>query len=136
MEPQAKTSTMLNPTGSLDLRRLTYSLARESPASKWVIPFCSGTCLATFSLWKLKNTNLPKNSDRPVLRLMTRDVFNSALMAPLDRFLGVNLTVDMDLVRESGDLVVGLRPWKVGGENRVEEAMVRERERERGYVWG
>ncbi|GKV08512.1 hypothetical protein SLEP1_g20130 [Rubroshorea leprosula] len=63
---------MLNPTGSLDLRRLTYSFGRVSPASKWVFPFCSGNpCLAMFSLWKLKNTNLPKKRERPVLRLIT-----------------------------------------------------------------
>lgn len=83
MEPQARTSTTLKPTGSLDLRRLTYSLALVSPASKWVFPFCSGSpCFATFSLWKLKNTNLPRNSDSPVLRLITTDGFSSALIAP------------------------------------------------------
>ncbi|KAI3417201.1 uncharacterized protein J3R85_014679 [Psidium guajava] len=37
-----------NPTGSLDLRRLTSSWALTSPASKWVFTFCSGSpCFAT-----------------------------------------------------------------------------------------
>ena len=88
------------------MRRLTYSLARVSPASKWVTPFCSGTCLATFSLWKLKKTNLPKKSDSPVLKLITRGVLRSALTTPL-LLLGV---VAMKLV--FGSLVKGLRPWK------------------------
>ncbi|KAF2606990.1 hypothetical protein F2Q68_00044506, partial [Brassica cretica] len=70
---------MLNPTGSFDFKRLTYSLARSSPASKWVLPFCSGTCLATFSLWKLKKTNRPRKRERPVLRLITTDGLSSAL---------------------------------------------------------
>ncbi|XP_056843534.1 uncharacterized protein LOC130495928 [Raphanus sativus] len=79
IEPQARTSTMLNPTGSFDFKRLTYSLARSSPASKWVFPFCSGTCFATFSLWKLKKTNRPRKRERPVLRLITTDGLSSAL---------------------------------------------------------
>eukprot|EP01018_Ginkgo_biloba_P016228 Gb_29776 [translate_table: standard] len=81
MDPQARTSTMLNPAGSFVLRRATYSLALVSPASKWVIPFCSGNpCLATLSLWKDRNTNLPRNSDAPVQRLMTKEGFNSQLI--------------------------------------------------------
>ncbi|CAN0896061.1 SNAP25 homologous protein SNAP33 [Linum grandiflorum] len=69
------------------LGKLTYSLARTSPASKWVLRFCSGSpYLAMFSLWKLKITNLPKNSDSPVLKLMTTDGFNiSAFTATLRR---------------------------------------------------
>jgi hypothetical protein len=63
-----------------------YSLARASPASKWVLPFCSGKpCFATFSLWKLKKTKRPKKRERPVLRLMTIDGFSSARIA-VDRF--------------------------------------------------
>lgn len=111
MEPQAKTSTMLKPTGSLDLRRLTYSLARVSPASKCVSPFCSGKpCFATFSLWKLKKTNLPKNKDRPVLRLITREALSSALTTPPrgTLLLGVKVVTLVEVV----DLVRGLRPWK------------------------
>ncbi|XVF03527.1 hypothetical protein REPUB_Repub05bG0002000 [Reevesia pubescens] len=107
MDPQARTSTMLKPTGSLDLRRLTYSLARMSPASKWVNPFCSGTCFATFSLWKLKNTNLPKKRESPVLRLITTGAMSSALTPSLaDDFLEMGVTLDEDLA-----LLRGLRPW-------------------------
>ena len=98
---------MLNPTGSLDLRRLTYSLALVSPASKWVTPFCSGTCLATFSLWKLKNTNLPKKRDRPVLRLITSGALSSAFMLKLPVVLLVVVSLVVLALLERG-----LRPWK------------------------
>ncbi|KAB2033157.1 hypothetical protein ES319_D05G428500v1 [Gossypium barbadense] len=100
---------MLNPTGSLDLRRLTYSSARASPASKWVNPFCSGTCLATFSLWKLKNTNLPKKRERAVLTLIITWALSSALIASLAlaaEFLEKEMALDEDL-----PLLRGLRPW-------------------------
>ncbi|XP_022855189.1 uncharacterized protein LOC111376463 [Olea europaea var. sylvestris] len=128
MEPHASTSTMLNPTGSLDLRRLTYSLALTSPASKCETPFCSGTCFATFSLWKLKNTNLPKKRESPVLKLMTSEGLSSALIL---RLLG--LVLGRQKVAEMGfwnwkvvsvGLLRGLRPWKVGVENRVEAIVV------------
>lgn len=110
MDPQARTSTMLNPTGSLDFSRLTYSFARVSPASKWVSPFCSGNpCFATFSLWKLKNTNLPKNRDRPVLRLITKGALSSALTAPL---LRATLLLAEEMLAAAVDFVRGLRPWK------------------------
>ncbi|CAA3008065.1 Hypothetical predicted protein [Olea europaea subsp. europaea] len=129
MEPQASTSTMLNPTGSLDLRRLTYSLALTSPASKCETPFCSGTCLATFSLWKLKKTNLPKKRESPVLKLMTSEGLSSALIL---RLLGLALAVNgRQKVEEMGfwkavsvGLLRGLRPWKVGVENNVEAVVV------------
>uniref|UniRef100_A0A2P2J9Y0 Uncharacterized protein MANES_01G006400 n=1 Tax=Rhizophora mucronata TaxID=61149 RepID=A0A2P2J9Y0_RHIMU len=108
MEPQARTSTILNPTGSFDLRRLTYSLALTSPASKWVTPFCSGNpCFATFSLWKLKKTNLPKKSDRPVLRLITKGALSSALKANLLP----RLTVILGREALAAALGRGLRPW-------------------------
>ncbi|KAF2325686.1 hypothetical protein GH714_033077 [Hevea brasiliensis] len=125
---QARTSTILNPTGSFDFRRLTYSLARTSPASKWVTPFCSGTCFATFSLWKLKNTNLPRKRDSPVLRLITRGALSSAFSAKL--FLGLVVVI---LVREVLALMRGLRPWNgvrlwrcfwiVGVKNKAEVAI-------------
>lgn len=129
MEPHARTSTMLNPTGSFDFRRLTYSLALVSPASKWVTPFCSGRpCLATFSLWKLKKTNLPKKSDKPVLRLITKDGFSSSAFTPqLNFFFGAMERLGLVLnKRELGESVVlfsGLRPWKVGADKKA-EAMV------------
>ena len=92
------------------MRRLTYSLARVSPASKCVRPFCSGTCFATFSLWKLKNTNLPKKRERPVLRLITRAELSSALTPPFGITL---LVVVLTLVDEAlVNLARGLRPWK------------------------
>ncbi|GMI85177.1 hypothetical protein HRI_002187000 [Hibiscus trionum] len=114
MEPQARTSTMLNPTGSLDLRRLTYSLALVSPASKWVNPFCSGTCFATFSLWKLKNTKRPKKRERPVLRLITTGALSSAFTPPPPSFLADEVFVDMEVSLDEGDLGRGLRPWNDG----------------------
>lgn len=86
--PQARTSTRLNPTGSLDLSSPAYSLARASPASKCVLPFCSGTCFATFSRWKLKKTKRPRKRDTPVLRLITSDGLSSARTAT-DRRAGV-----------------------------------------------
>ncbi|CAI9784068.1 unnamed protein product [Fraxinus pennsylvanica] len=117
---------MLNPTGSLDLRRLTYSLALTSPASKCETPFCSGTCFATFSLWKLKNTNLPKKRESPVLKLITSEGLSSALIL---RLLGLALV--RQKVAEMGfwkvvsvGLLRGLRPWKVGVENKVDAIMV------------
>lgn len=125
MEPHARTSTMLNPTGSLDLRRLTYSFALASPASKCVCPFCDGTCLATFSLWKLKNTNLPRNKDNPVLKLITRGALSSALTPQLNFFLVAIGRQKAALLRASVGLLRGLRPWKVGVENRVEAMITR-----------
>ncbi|KAL4339759.1 hypothetical protein GQ457_08G008060 [Hibiscus cannabinus] len=102
---------MLNPTGSLDLRRLTYSLARVSPASKWVNPFCSGTCFATFSLWKLKKTKRPKKRERPVLRLITTGALSSAFTPPPPpSFLADEMFVSLD----EGDLLRGLSPWNDG----------------------
>lgn len=116
---------MLNPTGSFDFSKLTYSFALTSPASKCEIPFCSGNpCLATFSLWKLKNTNLPRKSERPVLRLMTSEGFSSALTTRLfPRFLEAVIgrqKVAEVVVRESVGLLSGLSPWMVGAENRAE----------------
>lgn len=124
MEPHARTSTMLNPTGSLDLRRLTYSFALASPASKCVCPFCDGTCLATFSLWKLKNTNLPRNKDNPVLKLITMGALSSALTPKLNFFLVAIGRQKATLLRASVGLLRGLRPWKVGVENRVEAMII------------
>ena len=66
--------------------------------------------MATFSLWKLKNTNLPKKRESPVLRLMTKGVLSSALTTPLD--LLVVGAVMLNLVLGAADLVSGLRPWK------------------------
>lgn len=95
------------------MRRLTYSLALASPASKWVKPFCEGTCLATFSLWKLKKTNLPKKRERPVLKLMTRDGLSSALTTTAALRLGRGLADILGRARErSVGLQRGLRPWK------------------------
>lgn len=130
IEPHARTSTILNPTGSFDFKRLTYSLARTSPASKWVTPFCSGNpCFATFSLWKLKNTNLPRNRDSPVLRLITSGALSSAFTAKLL----LELVVVVNLSREVLAWVMGLRPWNgerlwrcfwtVGVRNKVEVAI-------------
>ena len=65
--------------------------------------------MATFSLWKLKNTNLPKKSDSPVLRLMTKDGFSSALTKPLDFLVFGALKLSLVL---GAALVRGLRPWK------------------------
>ena len=81
-------------------------MARESPASKCVSPFCSGTCFATFSLWKLKNTNLPKKRERPVLRLITRAELSSAFTTPLPR----GTLLEVLTLAEAVDLVRGLRP--------------------------
>ena len=106
---------MLKPTGSLDLRRLTYSLALESPASKWVSPFCWGTCLAAFSRWKLKKTKRPRKRDSPVLRLITREGFRSALTTPAADRLGMGRVDILGRVRErerSVGLQRGRRPWK------------------------
>lgn len=103
-----------------------YSLARTSPASKWEIPFCSGNpCFATFSLWKLKKTNLPRKSDRPVLRLMTSDGLSSDLtVRRLPAVSGRRKVAEVGLARrravESAGLLRGLRPWKVGAEKRAE----------------
>ncbi|CDP13642.1 unnamed protein product [Coffea canephora] len=119
---------MLNPTGSLDLSRLTYSLALASPASKCVCPFCSGTCFATFSLWKLKKTNLPRNKDKPVLKLITRGALSSAFTPPADElnlfFMTGGQNMEGLLLRKRPAVSVGLlrgrRPWNVGVENKVE----------------
>lgn len=92
------------------MRRLTYSWALTSPASKWVFPFCSGTCFATFSLWKLKNTNLPRNSDSPVLRLITTGALSSALTAP--DLLGAAAAAEEEEEALVALLARGLRPWK------------------------
>uniref|UniRef100_A0A7C8Z386 Uncharacterized protein n=1 Tax=Opuntia streptacantha TaxID=393608 RepID=A0A7C8Z386_OPUST len=72
------------------------------------MPFCSGTCLATFSLWKLKNTNLPRKSDRPVLRLITNDGFSSALHTIKPRRCFTGLTP----IRFRETMVSWRRPWK------------------------
>ncbi|KAI5065735.1 hypothetical protein GOP47_0020430 [Adiantum capillus-veneris] len=70
--PQPRTSMRVKPAGSLVCSRDETSAARESPASKWVIPFCTGKpWLATFLRWKGRNTNLPKKSSDPVVMLIT-----------------------------------------------------------------
>lgn len=109
---------MLKPTGSFDFNKLTYSLALESPASKWVIPFCSGTCFAEFSRWKLKKTNLPKNKDKPVLKLITKDGLNSDLITPtLDAgFLDLMEILALEILVENESVGLnGLRPWNDWG---------------------
>lgn len=73
MEPRERTSTTLNPTVSLDLRSLTYSLAWTSLALKWVFPF---------SLWNPKKTNLPRKRETAVLKLITSVELSSDLRAP------------------------------------------------------
>ncbi|CAD5180938.1 unnamed protein product, partial [Musa acuminata subsp. malaccensis] len=117
MDPQASTSTMLNPTGSLDLSSAENSFARLSPASKCVTPFCSGRpCFATFSRWKLKKTNLPRKRERPVLRLMTSDGFSSDRIEPGLRAQREGLTATARVwgsLQESVGLR-GRRPWKEG----------------------
>ncbi|KAG5600332.1 hypothetical protein H5410_031702, partial [Solanum commersonii] len=55
----------------------------------------AGTCFATFSLWKLKKTNLPRKSESPAIGLLRKR----------EEFVG---------------LLRGLRPWKVGAKNRVD----------------
>ncbi|KAH0850221.1 hypothetical protein HID58_091272 [Brassica napus] len=101
---------MLNPTGSFDFKRLTYSLARSSPASKWVLPFCSGTCLATFSLWKLKKTNRPRKRERPVLRLITTDGLSSALTTAEEDLLPA-VVDSLGKEEEEPPRRRGRRPW-------------------------
>jgi len=83
---------MLNPAGSLVLRIPTYSLALVSPAWKWVFPFCEGRpCFATLSLWNDKNTNLPRNNEAPVLRLITSEGFNAQVIREDDLQMAVRL---------------------------------------------
>lgn len=116
-EPQARTSTRLKPTGSLDRSRPANSLARSSPASKCVLPFCSGTCFATFSRWKLKNTNRPRNRETPVLRLITSDGLSSALAATDLLLAGAALNAtDGDRTRGDG---ASRSPATVGGDSEV-----------------
>lgn len=97
--------------------------------------------MATFSLWKLKKTNLPRKRDSPVLKLITREVFSSALTTPA-LLLGMGLVDILGMVRErSVGLLRGLRPWKdwwgrcfwrvvaadekVGAEKKAEDAIAR-----------
>uniref|UniRef100_A0A1J3FIT7 Uncharacterized protein n=1 Tax=Noccaea caerulescens TaxID=107243 RepID=A0A1J3FIT7_NOCCA len=111
IEPQARTSTMLNPIGSFDFKRLTYSLARSSPASKCVFPFCSGKpCFATFSLWKLKKTNRPRKRERPVLRLMTTEGLSSALTTADEDLLPAEVD-SLGKAEEEPPSRRGRRPW-------------------------
>ena len=52
---------------------------------------------------------LPKKSDSPVLRLMTKDGFSSALTTPVDLLVFGALKLSLVL---GAALVRGLRPWK------------------------
>ncbi|MCK1975299.1 hypothetical protein LNK20_21675, partial [Bacillus safensis] len=64
--------------------------------------------------WKLKKTNLPKNKDKPVLKLITKDGLNSDLITPtLDAgFLDLMEILALEIFVENESVGLnGLRPW-------------------------
>eukprot|EP00246_Nothoceros_aenigmaticus_P000969 TRINITY_DN11234_c0_g1_i1.p2 TRINITY_DN11234_c0_g1~~TRINITY_DN11234_c0_g1_i1.p2 ORF type:complete len:140 (-),score=5.60 TRINITY_DN11234_c0_g1_i1:81-500(-) len=82
--PHASVSTRVKPAGSLVLRKFATSFARSSPASKWVIPFCTGRpALATCARWKGRKTMRPRKRRAAVLTLTMRVVSAQVVRARL-----------------------------------------------------